>query len=86
MVRAILERSMVSRRLPTRILVVAGLMTLALVACGRRGALVAPPGAAAAPAETRQEGTLPSPVGRPNRSRGAGFVVPNRSFILDPLL
>jgi predicted small lipoprotein YifL len=86
MVRAILERSMVSRLPSPRILVVAGLMTLALVACGRRGALEAPPGTAAVQSETQQGSTLPSPVGKPNRSRGAGFVVPNRSFILDPLL
>jgi predicted small lipoprotein YifL len=86
MVRATLERSMVSRLPSSRIVVVAGLMTLALVACGRRGSLEAPPGAAAAQAETGQGGTLPSPVGTPNRRRGAGFVVPKRSFILDPLL
>jgi predicted small lipoprotein YifL len=77
---------MVSRLPSTRILVVAGLMTLALMACGRRGALEPPPGTAAAQAAAPQGGTLPSPVGTPNRSRGAGFVVPKRSFILDPLL
>ena len=76
---------MVSRLPSTRVFVVAGLMTLALVACGRRGALEAPPGAAAAQAETGQ-GTVPSPVGTPNRRRGAGFVVPKQPFILDPLL
>ena len=72
---------------PFRTVLVAGLVTLALAGCGRRGALEAPPSAAAAaPAEGQQAGTLPSPVGAPRRTRGAGFVVPNRSFVLDPLL
>ncbi|HEX2134329.1 MAG TPA: hypothetical protein VHG30_00255 [Microvirga sp.] len=81
---------MVSRLLCARILVVAGVLTIPLAACGRRGALEAPPSAAAsAQAQAqpaREESTLPSPVGTPRRSHGAGFVVPRRSFILDPLL
>jgi predicted small lipoprotein YifL len=72
---------------PSRIVFVAGLVTLALAACGRRGAPEPPPGAAAAAqAEVQQQGTLPSPVGTPRRSRPGGFVAPNRPFILDPLL
>jgi predicted small lipoprotein YifL len=72
---------------PTRILLVAGLITLALTACGRRGAPEPPPGTAtAAPVQAQPDGTLPSPVGTPRRNRLGGFVTPNRPFILDPLL
>ena len=78
---------MVSRLPSSRVLLVAGVLTVALAACGRRGALEAPPSAAAsAQTQAREESTLPSPVGTPRRSHGAGFVVPRRSFILDPLL
>jgi predicted small lipoprotein YifL len=74
-----------------RALILAGLVVLALTACGRRGALEAPPdpaAAAAAPsAEQEREGTLPSPVGAPRRSTARqGYVVPKEPFILDPLL
>ena len=78
---------MVSRLPSARVLVVAGVMTVALAGGGRRGALEPPRSAAAsARAQAQQESTLPSPVGTPRRSHGAGFVVPKRSFILDPLL
>ena len=78
---------MVSGLPSSRIVLVAGLVTLALAACGRRGALEAPPSAAAsAQNEAQQAGTLPSPVGTPRRARASGFVVPNRSFVVDPLL
>jgi predicted small lipoprotein YifL len=86
MVRAISERLMVPRLSSSCILLVAGFMTLALTACGRRGAPEPPPGAAAAAQAAQQQGTLPSPVGTPRRSRPAGFITPNRSFVLDPLL
>jgi predicted small lipoprotein YifL len=84
MVRAISERLMVARLPLSRLILVAGLVTLALAACGRRGALEAP-SSAAAQAEA-QQGTVPSPVGTPRRSRSSGYTVPNRPFILDPLL
>ncbi len=74
----------------SRTVLIAGLLVLGLSACGRRGALEPPPDASA-PAETQQattsDATLPSPVGTP-RSSGArrGYTVPNKPFILDPLL
>ena len=77
---------MVSGLPPSRIVLVAGVVALALAACGRRGALEAPPSATAAQTEAQQGGTLPSPVGTPRRARGTGFTVPNRPFVLDPLL
>jgi predicted small lipoprotein YifL len=87
MVRAISERPMLLRLSPSRFVLVAGLIALALTACGRRGAPEPPPGTAtAAPAQAQADGTLPSPVGTPRRNRPGGFVTPNRSFILDPLL
>ena len=87
MVRAFSEHLMVPVLFSSRMVLVAGLLILALAACGRRGALEAPPGAAtAAQAEAPQQGTLPSPVGTARRNRPHGFVAPNRPFLLDPLL
>ena len=73
---------MVPRLSPSRMLLVAGLVTLALTACGRRGA----PEPVTAAAQPQAQGTLPSPVGTPRRVRPGGFVAPNRAFVLDPLL
>jgi predicted small lipoprotein YifL len=76
-----------------RIALVAGLLVLGLSACGRRGALEPPPDAAAA--QTQEEavsqnatqGALPSPVGTPRASSAPQrSMVPNKPFILDPLL
>jgi predicted small lipoprotein YifL len=88
-----------SSRLPSaRLFLTAGAVVLGLSACGRRGALEAPPdptapkaGAqAAAPEQTPQgeeDTTLPSPVGRPRSSNSKrGYVIPKEPFILDPLL
>ncbi|MFC5482625.1 LPS translocon maturation chaperone LptM [Microvirga aerilata] len=75
-----------------RIALVAGLLVLGLSACGRRGALEPPPNASAPAAETQQQATtsdatLPSPVGTPRSgSPNRGPTVPNKPFILDPLL
>ena len=73
-----------------RPLLIVGLVILSLSACGRRGALEAPPSASAATAETQQqaagESTLPSPVGTPRSSPRQGYTIPNKPFILDPLL
>ncbi|MBB3020460.1 putative small lipoprotein YifL [Microvirga lupini] len=72
-----------------RMVMVAGLVTLSLSACGRRGALEAPPSAsapAAQPESTVSDTALPSPVGTPRSSPRQGYTIPNKSFILDPLL
>ena len=73
-----------------RTVLVAGLVVLSLSACGRRGALEPPPSASAPAAETQQatagESTLPSPVGTPRSSPRQGYTIPNKPFILDPLL
>ncbi|WP_230532829.1 LPS translocon maturation chaperone LptM [Microvirga roseola] len=72
-----------------RAALVAGLIVLGLAACGRRGALEPPPDAAA-PQQAQTEGTaqgiLPSPVGTPRAKASVGYTVPDRPFILDPLL
>jgi predicted small lipoprotein YifL len=76
-----------------RAVLVAGLLVLGLTACGRRGALEPPPDASAQAAETQtqvpaSDATLPSPVGTPRSSSRAsqGYTIPNKPFILDPLL
>ncbi len=76
-----------------RAVLVAGLVILGLAACGRRGALEAPPDPSAAQAQqgastaAGSEGTLPSPVGTPRpASARRGYTIPNKPFILDPLL
>ncbi|MBM6582504.1 lipoprotein [Microvirga sp. BT689] len=73
-----------------RIVLVAGLLALSLSACGRRGALEPPP-SASAQAQAQQESTvgastLPSPVGTPRSAPRQGYTIPNKPFILDPLL
>ncbi|MEE1658362.1 lipoprotein [Microvirga sp. CF3062] len=74
----------------SRTILVAGIVVLSLSACGRRGALEPPPSASAPAAETQQatagESTLPSPVGTPRSSPRQGYTIPNKPFILDPLL
>jgi predicted small lipoprotein YifL len=71
-----------------RIALVAGLAILSVSACGRRGALEPPPDPAAQAATTTTEGqgTLPSPVGTPRSKPNRGYTIPNKPFILDPLL
>ncbi len=74
----------------SRAALVAGLIVLGLSACGRRGALEPPPGSAAAQAQQQEteadQPTLPSPVGTPRSSDTRGYTIPNKPFILDPLL
>lgn len=75
----------------SRAALVAGLLVLGLTACGRRGALEPPPDASAEAAETQtqvptSDATLPSPVGTPRASARRGYTIPNKPFILDPLL
>jgi predicted small lipoprotein YifL len=73
----------------TRAVLVAGLVALSLSACGRRGALEPPPSAsapAAQPESTVSDTALPSPVGTPRSSPRQGYTIPNKPFILDPLL
>ncbi|MBJ6127057.1 LPS translocon maturation chaperone LptM [Microvirga splendida] len=73
----------------SRAVLVAGLVVLSLSACGRRGALEPPPSATAPvaqPASTVSDSTLPSPVGTPRSSPRQGYTIPNKPFILDPLL
>ena len=74
-----------------RAVLVAGLLVLGLTACGRRGALEPPPDASAQAAETQtqvpaSDATLPSPVGTPRSRPSQGYTIPNKPFILDPLL
>ncbi|MBB4038387.1 putative small lipoprotein YifL [Microvirga flocculans] len=74
-----------------RVILVAGLLALSLTACGRRGALEPPPNASAQGAqggqeETLNDATLPSPVGTPRSKPSQGYTIPNKPFILDPLL
>ncbi|WP_134495015.1 LPS translocon maturation chaperone LptM [Microvirga pakistanensis] len=73
----------------TRAALVAGLIVLGLSACGRRGALEPPPsGSAAAQPEQNatDQATLPSPVGTPRSNPRRGYTIPDKPFILDPLL
>jgi predicted small lipoprotein YifL len=88
----------VSLSLAARVLVLAGGLAVALSACGRRGPLQPPPDASvatSAPAaqgsapdpDERPAGTLPSPTPTPTGGkRPRGFIVPDKPFILDPLL
>jgi predicted small lipoprotein YifL len=77
-------------RLPLpRLVVATSLVALSLAACGRRGALEAPPdpNAPAAEQSAAPAGTLPSPVATPQGSnQKRGLVIPKDRFILDPLL
>jgi predicted small lipoprotein YifL len=81
---------MSSRSLFCRAVLIGGLLALGLSACGRRGALEPPPNPSAAQQETASEGsgqaTLPSPVGTPRSKPSRGYVIPDKPFILDPLL
>jgi predicted small lipoprotein YifL len=73
----------------TRTVLVAGLIALSLSACGRRGALEPPPSAsapAAQPENAVSDTALPSPVGTPRSTPRQGYTIPNKPFILDPLL
>ena len=79
-----------------RLALIAGGLSLALAACGRRGALEAPPTASVAPngqpaapqaeADDEEEGAavVPGPTQKQKRSRA--YNVPKRPFVLDPLL
>jgi predicted small lipoprotein YifL len=74
-----------------RMVMVAGLVAIGVSACGRRGALEPPPSASAQATATQQqptagESTLPSPVGTPRSTPRQGYTIPNKPFILDPLL
>ena len=80
---------MSSRLIFCRSVMVAGLLVLGLSACGRRGALEPPPDRSAPAAQeqaTTANPTLPSPVGTPRSAPRQGYTVPNKPFILDPLL
>ncbi|MBF9235700.1 LPS translocon maturation chaperone LptM [Microvirga alba] len=75
-----------------RVALIAGLVILSLSACGRRGALEPPPDPSAP--QTQQtvsedetdESTLPSPVGTPRKKINRSYKIPDKPFILDPLL
>lgn len=71
-----------------RTILVTGLLVLSLSACGRRGAPQPPPDASAPQAQqgTGSQATLPSPVGTPRSTAPQGYTIPNRPFVLDPLL
>jgi len=77
-----------------RAIVVAGLLGLALTACGRKGPLEAPPNATNAldlpdedigAVENRVPETTTSPIAKPPKANRA-IAIPNKSFVLDPLL
>ena len=81
-----------SSRLPfSRSILIAGALVLGLSACGRRGALEPPPSAPAPRAQAPEasaaaNSTLPSPVGTPRATARQGYTIPDKPFILDPLL
>ena len=64
--------------------------SLGLAACGRKGPLDPPPSAAATPDkdEAADRPSIRSPFEKPgdNAPRAAGNQVPDKPFILDPLL
>jgi predicted small lipoprotein YifL len=78
-------------------IVMAGMVVLALGACGRRGPLEAPPDAAVTVQQGRQaqaqtevdeelrDEVVPSPTPTPRR-RSRAYTIPKEPFILDPLL
>ena len=78
-----------------RAIVLAGLLGLSLSACGRKGPLEPPPLASNAidlpDSDTgAQELVAPSPsdaspIGKPKKV-DRNFTIPNKSFVLDPLL
>jgi predicted small lipoprotein YifL len=78
-----------------RLALIAGGLSLALAACGRRGALEAPPTASVAPngqpaapqAEADdEEGAAVVPGQTQAQKRSRAYNVPKRPFVLDPLL
>lgn len=77
-----------------RALLIAGLVVLALAACGRRGPLEAPPDPSvevqqktqAEAGEDEESTTLPSPTPTPRKGPRRGYTIPKEPFILDPLL
>jgi predicted small lipoprotein YifL len=76
-------------RLPvSRLILAAGLLSLSLAACGRRGALEPPPDPSAPAQQTSTEDTtVPSPIGTPKKTNTrAPYVKPKEPFILDPIL
>ncbi len=72
----------------SRAALVAGLIVLGLSACGRRGALEPPPDGSAPQVQQNpaDQATLPSPVGTPRSTPRRGYTIPDKPFILDPLL
>lgn len=77
-----------------RIVVLAGLIGLGLTACGRKGPLEPPPTASNAidlpdrdtgADQQTSFGTESSPLARPSKANRA-IAVPDKSFVLDPLL
>jgi predicted small lipoprotein YifL len=77
-----------------RAVLLAGFLGLALTACGRRGPLEAPPDAKNAVALPDQQtgavensfnATDASPLGKPAK-RNKPIEIPEKSFVLDPLL
>jgi predicted small lipoprotein YifL len=80
---------MLSRLPLPRLVLATSLVALSLTACGRRGALEAPPDPNAPKVEqsAAPAGTLPSPIATPQGGNAKrGYVVPKDKFILDPLL
>lgn len=77
-----------------RAIMVAGLLGLALTACGRRGPLEPPPNAKNAidlpdqqtgAVENTFNATEASPLGKPAK-RNKAIEIPEKPFVLDPLL
>lgn len=73
-----------------RTILVAGLLGLALTACGRRGPLEPPPNAKnAIELPDEDTGAVPvtdaSPLGKPKKTNRA-IAIPEKPFVLDPLL
>lgn len=73
-----------------RVVLVAVVAACALAACGRRGPLEMPPDPNAPKTEKTEApatpSLTPSPLGTPAARRSTGYVIPNRPFVLDPIL
>lgn len=77
-----------------RAALVTAALSLVLTGCGRRGALQPPPEAGAPRAQTSgidaeddEDGVSIAPTPAPGaRKRPRNFTIPNRPFVLDPLL
>jgi len=76
-----------------RLLILAGVLALALAACGRRGQLEPPPDpsapratASAAADDDAPESLVPSASPTPPRRARQGYTIPKEPFVLDPLL